>query len=60
MDDGGFYVDAIALQEAALENAEEYLVLIGSGMILLADGALFSDPKSFLEGLQNFLEENAL
>lgn len=50
-DDGGFYLEAAALQEADLEEAEEYLVLAVPGMILLADGGAVSDIQWLLEKL---------
>ena len=50
-DDGGFYLEAAALQEADLEEVEEYLVLAVPGMILLADGGAVSDIQWLLEKL---------
>ena len=51
-DDGGFYLEAAALQEA-----EEYLVLAVPGMILLADGGAVSDIQWLLEKLQALAEQ---
>lgn len=56
-DDGGFYLEAAALQEAELEDAEEYLVLAVPGMILLADGGAVSDIQWLLEKLQALAEQ---
>ncbi len=56
-DDGGFYLEAAALQEADLEEAEEYLVLAVPGMILLADGGAVSDIQWLLEKLQALAEQ---
>lgn len=56
-DDGGFYLEAAALQEAELEEAEEYLVLAVPGMILLADGGAVSDIQWLLEKLQALAEQ---
>ena len=56
-DDGGFYLEAAALQEADLEDAEEYLVLAVPGMILLADGGAVSDIQWLLEKLQALAEQ---
>ncbi len=56
-DDGGFYLEAAALQEADLEEVEEYLVLAVPGMILLADGGAVSDIQWLLEKLQALAEQ---
>ena len=55
--DGGCYLEAAALQEADLEEAEEYLVLAVPGMILLADGGAVSDIQWLLEKLQALAEQ---
>ena len=56
-DDGGFYLEAAALQEADLEEVEEYLVLAVPGMSLLADGGAVSDIQWLLEKLQALAEQ---